>query len=161
VQFQDRARDAKFVLLLSSQSREQVVGRLRHEALEIPLQEHLRPFRVLVEQRCRGGEGQDLRIAGVLTHRFFGDRQKAGRDLRVGESLDELILPGHQRADDERRIRCGLLDRDLCGYFGEGKVQLRHCTGRHGRRHTSLAWLTTNQADTHQPRESEANHSKG
>ena len=61
----------------------------RNVALAEALQKALCAGRILIQQRCCGGEQQDLPIAGLRAHRLLGQRQKTRMEARIGESSQQ------------------------------------------------------------------------
>ncbi len=72
--FQHRARQRRLALLGERQGAQQVVGFARRVTLGEALQEHLRTRRILIEERSRGGEQQDVPVARIRQHRLLGLR---------------------------------------------------------------------------------------
>ena len=61
--FQHRTRQSDLALLGKRQGAQQVAGVDRNEALGKALQKDLRARGILIEERCRGGEQQEVAIA--------------------------------------------------------------------------------------------------
>ena len=66
--------DLELVLLRERQGAQQMAAVDRNVALGKALQEDLRAPRLLIEERRRGGEQQDVAIARLRAHGFFGLR---------------------------------------------------------------------------------------
>ena len=93
----------------------------RNEALGKALQKDLRARGILIEERCRGGEQQEVAVARLRAHRLLGLRQKPGMAMRISEGSPEDLVPygGHILliaaqhffrliAERENRLRCGI-----------------------------------------------------
>ena len=95
--FQHRTRQSELVLLRERQGAQQVAGADRNVALGKALQKDLRARGILIEERCRGSEQQEVAIARLRAHRLLGLRQKPGMAIRIGEGSPEDLVPsgGH------------------------------------------------------------------
>ena len=91
--FQHRTRQSELVLLRERQGAQQVAGADRNVALGKALQKDLRARGMLIEERCRGGEQQDVAIARLRAHRLLGLRQKPGMAIRIGKGSPEDLVP--------------------------------------------------------------------
>ena len=79
------------------QGAQQVAGADRNVALGKALQKDLRTRGLLIEERCRGSEQQEVAIARLRAHRFLGLWQKPGMAIRIGQGSPENLVPsgGH------------------------------------------------------------------
>jgi hypothetical protein len=93
--FQHRTRQSELVLLRERQGAQQVAGADRNVALGKTLQKDLRARGILIEERCRGSEQQEVAIARLRAHRLLGLWQKPGMAMRISEgSLEDLVPSG-------------------------------------------------------------------
>src|SRR5271166_4441280 len=95
--FQHRTRQSELVLLRERQGAQQVAGVDRNVALGKALQKDLGARGILIEERCRGSEQQEVAIARLRAHRLLGLRQKPRMAMRISERSPEDLVPsgGH------------------------------------------------------------------
>jgi hypothetical protein len=95
--FQHRTRQSELALLRERHGAQQVAGVDSNVALGKALEEDLRACGILIEERCRGSEQQEVAIARLRAHRLLGLRQKPGMAMRISEGSPEDPVPsdGH------------------------------------------------------------------
>src|ERR1700704_4413412 len=81
---------------------------------------------MLIEERCRGGEQQDVAIARLRAHRLLGLRQKPRMAVRIGKGSPEEVVP-----PDSHILL--LAARQFFRLIAERKNRLRRGTTRHAK----------------------------
>ena len=97
------------------------------------LQKDLRARRILIQQRCCGGEQQDVPIAGLRAHRLLGLRQKTRMD-----DPESANAASRTRSHRGGRI-LPISARHLFRLIAEWENRLRRGCMRHGHREASTA----------------------
>jgi hypothetical protein len=136
--------------LRERQGAQQVAGADRNVALGKALQKDLRARGILIEERCRGSEQQEVAIAWLRAHRLLGLRQKPGMAMRISEGSPEDLVPsgGHILliaaqhffrliAERENRLRRGMTRhakpcRFACKRTNESTLRQIELTGARG-----------------------------
>ncbi len=108
------------------QGAQQVAGADRNVALGKALQKDLRARGILIEERCRGGEQQEVAIARLRAHRLLGLRQKPGMAMRISEGSPEDLVP----SDGHLLL---IAARQFFRLIAERKNRLRRGTTRHAK----------------------------
>ncbi|MCP3460708.1 hypothetical protein [Bradyrhizobium sp. CCGUVB23] len=93
VGFKQRTRRQEPVLLRKCQGVQQVAGTDRNVALAEAFQKDLCAGRILVQQRRRGGEQQDIPIARLCAHGLLSQRQKTRLEAAIGEGSQQNLIP--------------------------------------------------------------------
>ena len=126
------SRQFALVLLRECQSAQQVITAAGDITLGKALQKDLRAPRILIEERCCGGQQQNAAIARPCAYRHLSLRQKPTVTIRISEGGQEDILPSF----------CAVVPiapRHLFRRIAERQYRLCRGSTRHARPATSSA----------------------